>query len=414
MRRKREIKEYAKVVATIDLGTSSLKGIAQVYPDGVPIVLKMEPEIADVGAGSIEYLSNQFMQDSTVWVGIDEEYFVLGALAKSKFAGTSALRDLKYQYALPKVIGMLWLAIRRLLVNNPDLEVYVHLLLPVGESSVSEALKAKLTEALKTGIGTPTGKLKAKLRSFGLSAEGAGVMSFRSRNTNVNYFHKNIGMLMLGYRNASFILSHKGSTTKSETTDLGMNWVVNEFVERTAVGLSKDDSRLISALVEANKNNFDELRLLSRKSKPEDVRLDVELFKKVLPVVRTEYVRALLRWLRNIAQMDEILVCGGTASFIRNELTKHFEQQGIPISWNGGMELPKNLNTMGLGDRVADVWASHITHIKMLDFNLNYDRKGKPLVPESYTQPVNSFAQETEIWQKNGYLGTQVIGSKRL
>ncbi|MFN6568217.1 ParM/StbA family protein [Dendronalium sp. ChiSLP03b] len=414
MRRKREIKEYTKVVATIDLGTSSLKGIAQVYPDGVPIVIKMEPEIADVEAGSIEYLSNQFMQDSTVWVGIGEEYFVLGALARSMFAGTSALRDLKYQYALPKVIGMLWLATRRLGVKNPNLEMYVHLLLPVGESNGGEALKIKLAEVLKTGIATPTVKLKAKLRSFGLSAEGAGVMSYRSRNTNVNYFHKNIGMLMLGYRNASFILSHKGNTTKFDTTDLGMNWVVDQFVERTAVGLSKDDSRLISALVEANKNNFDELRHISRKSKPEDVRLDVELFKKTLPVVRTEYVRALLRWLRNIAQMDEILVCGGTASFIRNELTQHFEQQGIPISWNGGMELPKNLNTMELGDRVADVWASHITHIKMLDLNLNYDRKGKPLVPESYTQPMNSSTPETEIWQKNGYLVNQVIGSKKL
>lgn len=412
MRRKREVKEYTKVVATIDLGTSSLKGIAQVYPDGVPIVLKMEPEIADVGVESIEYLSNQFLQDNTVWVGIEEEYFVMGVLAKSKFAGISALRDLKYQYAVPKVLGMLWLAVRRLGVTNPNLEVYVHLLLPVGESSVNDVLKAKLTQVLKTGIATPTGKLKAKLRNFGLSAEGAGVMSYRSRNANVNYFHKNIGMLMLGYRNASFILSYKGGTSKTETTDLGMNWVVNEFVERTAVGLSKDDSRLISALVETNKNNFDALRLLSRKNKPEDIQSDVELFKKTVPMVRTEYVRALLRWLRNIAQMDEILICGGTASFVRNELTQHFAGESIPISWDGGMELPKNLNTMGLGHRIADVWASHITHIKMLDHNLNYDRKGKPLVPESYT-PAPS-APEPDIWQRNGYLLNQPMSSKKL
>lgn len=406
--------EYTKVVATIDLGTSSLKGVAQVYPDGVPMVLKMEPEIADVEAGSIDYLSNQFMQENSVWIGIGEEYFVLGALARSKFAGTSALRDLKYQYALPKALGMLWMAIRRLGVSNPNLEMYIHLLLPVGESSVSEQLKNRLEAVLKTGVTTPTGKLSAKLRTFGLSAEGAGIMSYRSRSNTVNYFQKSVGMLMLGYRNASFILSHKGNTTKSETTDLGMSWVVHEFVERTAVGLSKDDSRLISALVEANQNNYEPLRSLSRKTKSEDVNSDVELFKKTLPVVRTEYVRSLVRWLRNIAQMDEILICGGTSAFVANELTQHFQQEGIPISWNGGMELPKNLNTVGLGLRVVDVWASHISHIKTLDYNFKYDRQGKPLVPDSYTQPVYNSTPEMAFLQNNGFFVTQVTSSKKL
>ena len=149
MNKKNNSKDYTKVAITIDLGTSSQKGIAQIYPDGVPIVLAMEPEIADLGVESIEYLSNQLVQDTTVWIGIGEEYYVLGALAKSMFAGTSAIRDLKYQYALPKVAAMLWLAIRRLGVKNPDIELYVHLLLPVGEASDGQTLRAKLAQNLK-------------------------------------------------------------------------------------------------------------------------------------------------------------------------------------------------------------------------------------------------------------------------
>jgi hypothetical protein len=382
MNKKNNSKDYTKVAITIDLGTSSQKGIAQIYPDGVPIVLAMEPEIADLGVESIEYLSNQLVQDTTVWIGIGSEYYVLGALAKSMFAGTSAIRDLKYQYALPKVAAMLWLAIRRLGVN---IELYVHLLLPVGEASDGQTLRAKLAQNLKTGIITPTGRLKAKLRSFDVSPEGAGIMAYRSRNVNINYFQKSIGMLMLGYRNASFILSHKGNAIKAESTDLGMNWVVHQFVERTAVGLSKDDLRLISAL---------------------EINADVELFCRILPIVRKEYCRALWRWLRNIAQMDEILVCGGTASFVRQELTEHFDSEGIPICWNGGMELPKYLDTMGLGDRIADAWASHISHIKFLDHELSYDRQDKPLVPDYYVQPFKSFKPDTEIWQRNGYITT--------
>ncbi|MBD2450491.1 ParM/StbA family protein [Nostoc sp. FACHB-152] len=403
-------KEYTKVVLTLDLGASTAKEIAQIYPDGVPIVVTMEPEIADVGAGTIEYLSSQLLQDNTVWIGIGEEYYVLGSLSRSMFAGSSAIRDLKYKYALPKIAALTWLAIRRLGVKN-DLEVYVQILLPPGEIATANNLGKQLTQLLKAGVKTPTGKFKCKVRSYNAALEGSGLLAYRSRNENINYFQKNVGMLMLGYRNASFTLAVKGNSSKAESTDLGMNWVVDQFVERTAVGLSKEDSRLIAAIVEAGNGNYDSLRRLSRKTKPEEIKQDVELFRKVLPVVREEYTRALLRWVKNIAIMDEVIICGGTATFVRKELTQHFEEEGIPICWNGGMELPKYLDTKGLGDRVADVWGSHISHIKMLDGSFKYDRKGKPLVPDYYVQPINAAAP-TEILPKNRYSVAKQRASK--
>ncbi|MHC5747760.1 MAG: hypothetical protein ACYTXT_39075 [Nostoc sp.] len=397
--------ESTKVVLTLDLGASTTKAIAQVYPDGVPMVITMEPEIADVGYGSIEFLSSQSsVQDNTVWIGIGEEYYVLGALSKSMFAGTSAIRDLKYSYALPKIAALMWLAIRRLgLGVKVDLGIYLQILLPPGEMAHANHLGKQLTQRLKTGVKTPTGKFKCKIRSFNAALEGAGLLTYRSRNVNVNYFQKNIGMLMLGYRNASFTLSMKGNSSKAESTDLGMNWLVSQFVERTAVGLSKEDSRLVKAIVEARDGDFDSLRRLSRKNKPEQIQLDVDLFEKILPLVREEYTRALLRWVKGIAVMDEVLICGGTATFVRHELTQHFDNEGIPICWNGGMELPKYLDTMGLGDRVCDVWGSHISHIKMLDLNLKYDRQDKPLVPDYYVQPPSPLSV-AEMRAKNGYL----------
>ncbi|MBD2535046.1 ParM/StbA family protein [Nostoc flagelliforme FACHB-838] len=402
--------EYTKVVLTLDLGASTTKAIAQVYPDGVPIVITMEPEIADVGYGSIEFLSSQSsVQDNTVWIGIGEEYYVLGALSKSMFAGTSAIRDLKYSYALPKIAALMWLAIRRLgLGVKVDLGIYLQILLPPGEIAHANHLGKQLTQRLKTGVKTPTGKFKCKIRSFNAALEGAGLLTYRSCNVNVNYFQKNIGMLMLGYRNASFTLSMKGNSSKAESTDLGMNWLVSQFVERTAVGLSKEDSRLVKAIVEARDGDFDSLRRLSRKNKPEEIQLDVDLFEKILPLVREEYTRALLRWVKGIAVMDEVLICGGTATFVRHELTQYFDNEGIPICWNGGMELPKYLDTMGLGDRVCDVWGSHISHIKMLDLNLKYDRQDKPLVPDYYVQP-SSLLSVAEMRAKNGYLTSKLF-----
>ncbi|MCC5622895.1 hypothetical protein [Nostoc sp. CHAB 5715] len=179
---------------------------------------------------------------------------------------------------------------------------------------------------------------------------------------------------------------------------------MQKFVERTGVGLSASDPRLASGLIEAVQGNSDPLRNLSRRNTQALINSDLELFKSVLSVVRDEYCRALLRWVKNLAALDEVLICGGTSEFVRKELTQHFLHESIPIVWNGGVVLPKPLNTQGLGDRLADVWASHISYVRMLDENFSYERKEK-LVPDSYqSPPVRNSTPPKEVWEKNGFL----------
>ncbi|MBD2458295.1 ParM/StbA family protein [Nostoc sp. FACHB-87] len=392
----------AKMVATFDLGGSQSKGIVQIYPDGLPMVIAMEPEVADVRRESITHLGNRLYSDY-VWVGIGEEYYALGALAKDAFAGTAALKDLKYHYALPKITGLLWWACHQL--DLKAVEAYVDLLLPPGEISDGGELGKKLASVLSQGVITPTGKLKAKLRNFQVAPEGSGILAYRRRGLGESFKQKNIGLLMLGYRNASFLLFKKGNPGASESTDLGMNWVVEQFVERTSVGLLKNDKRLPKALVEASKGNLNALRSLSRKS-GEEIESDLKLFNSVLPIVRDDYCRALIRWIRNIAAFNEVVICGGTSEFVRPELTEHFQKEGIPISWNGGVDIPKPLDTLGLGDRVADVWTAHITYIKELDNHFGYKRT-QPLVPDNYQHPgVRNRTLETDLWngKQNSFL----------
>ncbi|MBW4456328.1 MAG: ParM/StbA family protein [Nostoc indistinguendum CM1-VF10] len=378
---KREIAPvYTRVAVSIDLGGSQSKVIVQIYPSGVPIVIAMEPEIADVGKNSITQLSG----DCT-WVGIGDEYYVLGALAKNTFAGTPALRDLKYHYALPKIAGLLWKICLQLGLSN-GVDASVQLLLPPGEMSDGKDLGKKLSAALRKGIATPTGKLKLKLHNFYVAPEGSGIMAYRSRTLGALFGQKSIGLLMLGYRNASFFVSAKGNQAKAESTELGMNWLVQQFVERTAVGLAKDDLRIPKALVSASLGNVNALQSLSRKATSAGVESDLKLFNSVLLDVRGDYCRALIRWIRNIAVLDEVIICGGTAEFVHKELTQHFEKEGIPIVWNGNVEMPKYLDTLSLGSRVTDVWTAHITYIKMLDYNFGYQRK-TDLVPDYHQSP---------------------------
>jgi hypothetical protein len=372
--------DLTKLVVTCDLGASLNKIIVQIYPDGVPELITLSPEVADVEKESVLGLAIDSSSQDTAWVGIGDEYYVLGSLAKNIFSGTSAVRDLKYQYALPKLAGLLWLATQQVGVNEAD--VFIHLLLPPGEYKDGDALGKQLLAALKKGIATPTGKLKLKQRHFLVSIEGSGVLASRRRTLAQAYSQKTIGMLMLGYRNASFTLIRGGNQVLAESTDLGMNWLVERFVEQTAVGLSKSDLLVPKALVEASNGNIATLRSLSRKTKSADIETDLASFQQSLSLVRKEYSRALARWVRNISSVDEVIICGGTGEFVRPELTQYFEGEKIPIVWDGGVKVPAVVDTHNLGSRVADVWTAHITYINVLDRNFNYDRQ-QPLAPQS-------------------------------
>jgi len=384
-----------KLVLTCDLGASQTKSIAQLYPEGVPQVIAMSPEVADVVEGSVANLHLDPLAQDSAWVGIGEEYFILGSLAKTMFAGTAAIRDLKYHYAQPKIAALLWLACRRFELSQAD--VYVHLLLPPGESKDGQSLQQQLFQSLKTGISTPTGRLKLKQRNFMVSLEGTGVLSHHRRMLGNRYSQITLGMLMLGYRNASFTLIEKGSHTKAEATDLGMNWLIQRFVDFTAVGLSKNDFNLTKAIVEACNGEFKALRSCSRKNKTSDIESDLVLFQESLSTVRQEYCRALVRWIRNIAQLDEVLISGGTASIVKAELIKHFQKDGISVCWNGDIKFPQQLDTLGLCDRLADAWAAHITYIKILDASFKFDRQGS-LIPDKYQSTQRPISLD-ETWR---------------
>jgi len=106
--------DATKLVLTCDLGASLIKIVAQIYPDATPQVITMTPEVADVERESVVGLDVDPLTSDAAWVGIGSEYYALGSLAKNKFAGTSAIRDLKYQYAVPKLAGLLWFACQKL------------------------------------------------------------------------------------------------------------------------------------------------------------------------------------------------------------------------------------------------------------------------------------------------------------
>jgi hypothetical protein len=53
--------------------------------------------------------------------------------------------------------------------------------------------------------------------------------------------------------------------------------------------------------------------------------------------------------------IDELILSGGTAEYLRSELEAYYSN--VKLIWNGGVEIPPALDKVGMGVRLADVWA---------------------------------------------------------
>jgi hypothetical protein len=386
--------EVKKIVLTLDMGGSKTKAVVQEYPEGKPVVLLLDSEVADVGKASVETVEPEGTPENRAWVGIRGEYYALGELARRRFGGISQLKELKYELAVPKVCGVIWLAKEKLNLAN-DVAVYLNILLPPGEVSDKEQLEIRLKETFR-GFETPVGKMRVKMLRYDASPEGAGLFFHRKRM--LGEIPPSM-YVMLGYRNASVFTVRDGVSGIGFTSNFGMSWLVNNFISQ-ASGLSQDNTDIIEVLVQAGAScDSQVLQKLSRKRKPKEIQLDAESMSKALFVARDEYWRAIVRWLRSKMDDDirELVFCGGTADYIRPEIDAYFEKEEINLSWHADVTLPDELEA-GMGNRMADVYALHQYMVTQFDKSTGYERSNSPLStkPTQNQSTTSSLPDETE------------------
>lgn len=344
----------------IDLGGSQIKVIASVPAQNTfPMLLCMEPEIADVSAASMENYektkSGETDPENTCWVGISEEYYAVGFLARYKYGGNSLLKQLKEESAVPKICGILWVLCQKLKLMS-KLTVAIAVLLPPSEYQDKERLEQKLRQGLKK-FNTPTGEMRVKLLYFNVKPEGSGIYLHRRTILGTEIKNCNLAVVMLGYRNASVQISTKGAVNPGVSNTFGMSWMLDDFVRRCS-GLLKDDPQVIAAIIAAGSEcNPEALATLSRRKNTAEVLVEAQEMSFALKLSRDEYFRALVRWLLQEVprDTDEMILCGGTAKYLKPELETYYSN--VKLIWNGGVEIPPGLDKVGMGVRLADVWA---------------------------------------------------------
>ncbi len=346
------------LVVAIDLGASQTKVIAMQYPQSEPVVVCMEPEVADVSLESLKECEVGGKPEDGCWIGLpSRENYAIGFLARYKFGGNSLLKELKYDVAVPKICGLLWVLYEKWKLPN-KLSVALAVLLPPSEGCDRTLLETKLNVAL-SNFSTPTGTMHVKLVLFDAMQEGAGILFNRRLVLGEEFKNRTVAIAMIGYRNASIFVVARGVLSPGVSSDFGMAWMVDAFVRRCS-GLSKEDPRIVQALVGAGDECSSEmLAKLSRKRKPFEIAADATSMAESALRSRDDYARALIRWLSQQlpADVDEIILCGGTAEYLRKELETHFSNK--TLIWDGGVEIPSSLDTAGMGNRIADVLGMH-------------------------------------------------------
>jgi hypothetical protein len=170
-------KAKINLILSIDFGGSLTKVIGKI--DGEKkFNLNFSPEVIEIDGDVLEEYRQveleQIEPENGIWVEFDQKYYAVGYLAKLKFLATLGLNRLKYELAIPKVLGVLWVVTQKFNLKN-KFNLALACLLPPGEYADREKFKNELEKAL-ADFNTPTGRMKVKLVKYNCKPEGAGVL----------------------------------------------------------------------------------------------------------------------------------------------------------------------------------------------------------------------------------------------
>lgn len=346
------------ITAALDFGGSATKVIYE-NTDGEVKSLVMEPEVATVPVESIKNYGKNSLgwtePENRAWIYLPKTPVVqvVGYLAKDRYYANAGLEELKYERGVYKTLTAVW-AIKEKLQLPPRLQVALAVLLPPGEFEDKEQFEAVLRNTLLNYL-TPTGQMNVELAMFRCLPEGAGIYLMHEKKVGAALKQRVCALTMIGYRNASVLISNRGMVKEGKTSDLGMVRMVEKVVAATS---GQTLERLTPAIAAAGAD-IDQriLRQLTRSKTQEGQASEIQKLENAIASARAEYTAMLTSWLDNVLpnSVDEIVFCGGTADYLMKELNEHYPR--TPLSWNASIEIPASVDVSGLGSRLCDVYS---------------------------------------------------------
>ena len=274
----------------------------------------------------------------------DEQYYLVGESAVQAKV-QSSIRQLKSESLIPKTLGIIGQIAQEESLPN-QFKLKLTLLLPMSETNDREFLHSELSKAL-VNFDYSGASYQIKESSIGFRPEGSGVYSYLSHTTSADTIkNQTCAYLMFGYRNTSLLLIENGRLNhrSSHSTDLGFyNYL--DIVAEYSSGLYRHDLQkaiVSEAIYGVGENCQQVVRGFASQIRIEDLirstnakyrERERAAISAAIERADGEYWQLLSRWLQEmlppLGQLDRIIYCGGSTSFIETPIQEFFKD------WNG-------------------------------------------------------------------------------
>ncbi len=380
------------LVLTLDPGSSLTKIVYQIvynsWEQSEPKILLMEPQVIEVSQELIEAYEAQRLTsadpENEAWIECEGEFYAVGFLAQKQFYAHAGLNELKYERAVLKLMAAIGAIAEREGLSD-SFSVALASLLPYKEWRDCEKFERSATNTLSNFCFR--GKaFSLPLQVFECKPEGAGLVLTRGRKLGLATKERVILVLMMGYRDVSFLLFERGKIVDGGTSPkhYGLVLLVERVQQRTSGQDSEPLLRAIHRAAMVKKPGKDKQKLfqeLVRSKKPQHQAEEIAQIMEAVRISRLEYWSILSGWLKSIIPtgVDEVVIGGGTAECFRSELKSHFA--AIDISWAAELEedvrlafnLSPEKDTLCL--RLADVYGLSRSLIKKIEGGVGLVRK---------------------------------------
>lgn len=343
------------VILSIDFGGLSTRAFYRKGSEMLAHSLVMESQVGTISQDTANAFTKPNLTsaapENIAWVAIGDECRAVGYLAASQFNAHIGLAGLKYSTALYKALAALWVASCKLDLGN-QFSAALSVFLPPGEFNDSQQFFTLLRQAANA-FETPSGTMQVTLDKTQALQEGGGICIAYNSKLGAAFKHQVTAFVMVGFRNASVIVSARGAVGKGKTSDLGMVRCCELVQERTS---GYDLSRLATAIATSgDRFNRPPFYRIARNHDAGARDTEVDRLVEAVKLARRDYARILTSWLDEVLppDLDEIVFCGGTCGYLEPELRAYAR---VAYSWHAGITVPPNLDPQGLGYRLADLW----------------------------------------------------------
>ncbi|NJR32011.1 MAG: ParM/StbA family protein [Chamaesiphon sp. CSU_1_12] len=297
--------EVPHVLVAIDPGASSIKVTFSLKGSTQCQTLTIEPYCTKIDETPVP---RGFFDQNSVWVGVSGANYAVGNYAVSEYDCPLEIKPLKIETIVPKICAAISV-IHRQLELPVRFELSLLSVLPPGEYGYKDEAISQLRLACRK-ILTPSGIVRPIVKTIEVYPEGFGVMMWH-RNVGIAR-NRDIGVIMMGFRNTSVLFCRSGEITKPKSSDYGLYNALERIA--SASGGYPESELILPVWRYVMAGNAEAFGSVCRSTDRErEIGILVQATDKAMGIYR----RNLETWLRGAMQRTQVIVlCGGNADYI--------------------------------------------------------------------------------------------------